>query len=67
MYKEQNELRTRLNYVVNDIGVRASKISVYTHIERCRLSNFKNGKLFLCRPEAVRLQKYLDNFWLLEA
>ncbi len=58
----QNELKTRLNYAVNQVGLKAKNISEKTGIMQSDISRFKNGQIMLCISDAFKLQKYFDSF-----
>mgnify|MGYP004594237933 CR=1 FL=1 len=55
----QEELRKKLIYVT-DNGLVAKAISQKAQIPPDVLSRFKNGKVLLCEPDAIRLEKYLS-------
>jgi plasmid maintenance system antidote protein VapI len=63
---DQKELRGRLNYACDTIGLKSKTIAKVAGVEESRLSRFKNGKTMLCRPEAKRLENYFDNFFMVE-
>lgn len=55
----QEELRDKLIYVTEN-GLVAKVISQKVQIPPDVLSRFKNGKVCLCEPDTVRLEKYLS-------
>lgn len=55
----QTDLRNKLIYVIEN-GLVAKIIAQKTDIPQDVLSRFKNGKVCLCEPDAVRLEKYLS-------
>lgn len=55
----QTDLRTKLIYVIEN-GLVAKIIAQKTDIPQDVLSRFKNGKVCLCEPDAVKLEKYLS-------
>jgi len=66
MDQSQNDLRKRLNYAIDEIGLKAKTIGRKTNIAECELSRFKNGKAVLCQPDVKKLTSYLDNFFMVE-
>lgn len=63
---DQTELRDRLNYACDTVGLKSKTIAKIAGVEESRLSRFKNGKAMLCLPEAKKLEKYFDNFFMVE-
>ena len=55
----QTDLRNKLICVVEN-GLVAKIIAQKTDIPQDVLSRFKNGKVCLCEPDAIRLEKYLS-------
>lgn len=55
----QTDLRNKLIYVIEN-GLVAKIIAQKTDIPQDVLSRFKNGKVCLCEPDVVRLEKYLS-------
>ena len=55
----QTDLRNKLIYVIEN-GLVAKIIAQKTDIPQDVLSRFKNGKVYLCDPDAVRLERYLS-------
>ena len=63
---EQDQLRKRLIYAIDNVGLRAKQIGKIAGITESTLSRFKNAKTMLCRPEAERLNKYFEQFFMVE-
>ena len=55
----QTDLRNKLICVVEN-GLVAKIIAQKTDIPQDVLSRFKNGKVCLCEPDAIRLEKYVS-------
>ena len=55
----QTDLRNKLICVVEN-GLVAKIIAQKTDIPQDVLSRFRNGKVCLCEPDAIRLEKYLS-------
>lgn len=55
------ELREKLNYVINIKGVKARHISLVTGISESLLSRFRKGERLLGYIESRNLQQYFDN------
>ena len=55
----QTDLRNKQICVVEN-GLVAKIIAQKTDIPQDVLSRFKNGKVCLCEPDAIRLEKYLS-------
>lgn len=55
----QTDLRNKLICVVEN-GLVAKIIAQKTDIPQDVLSRLKNGKVCLCEPDAIRLEKYLS-------
>ena len=55
----QIDLRNKLICVIKN-GLVAKIIAQKTDIPQDVLSRFKNGKVCLCEPDAIRLEKYLS-------
>lgn len=55
----QTDLRNKLICVIEN-GLVAKIIAQSTDIPQDVLSRFKNGKVCLCKPDTVRLEKYLS-------
>lgn len=63
---DQNELKNRLDYCLNTIGVKQNYVCKNTGIDVPTLSKFKNNKIYLNDKDARNLQNYFDKFFMIE-
>lgn len=63
---DQEQLKKRLMYALNTVGLKAKQISGYTGISQADISRFKNGKIMLCLSDAQKLANYFDKFFMIE-
>lgn len=63
---DQGQLRKRLIYATNDVGLKAKQIAKITGIDESCLSRFKTGKAMLYLSDAQKLDAYFDRFFMVE-
>lgn len=63
---DQKQLRKRLIYAINNVGLKAKSISKVTGVDESSLSRFKTGKAMLYLSDAQKLDAYFDKFFMVE-